>query len=96
MTNPKQEKEQAWIGDAVLELFVRNWILSEDGEMNGEKKTRFTSNQFLACFGNPTSVEARIGKVYESEGLDSAFAYIEREFLPLFLKQEAKSNRRQA
>ena len=96
MTNPKNEREQAWIGDAVLELFVRKWILREEGEMDGDKKTRFTSNRFLACFGNPTSVEAKIGRTYEAEGLEAAFTLIEDEFLPLFLKQEAKANRRKA
>ena len=73
---------------------MRSWILTEVGAMDGEKKTRFISNQFLACFGNPTSVEAKIGRIYTDEGLQPAFNYIEAELLPLFLKQEAKLKRR--
>ena len=90
MTNDKREREEAWIGDAVLELFVRKWILRIDGAMDGQKQARFTANKFHACFGNPTSVEAKIGRLYESEGLEAAWKHIEIEMLPLFLKQEAK------
>ena len=59
-----QEREEAWVGDAVLALYVREWILREKGEMDGEMFTRFTSNHFLKSKGNPTSVEAEIGRVY--------------------------------
>jgi len=47
-----------------------------------------TSNQFLACFGNPTSVEARIGTLYREDGMEAAFAWIEAELMPVFEKQE--------
>jgi dsRNA-specific ribonuclease len=47
-----------------------------------------TSNQFLACFGNPTTVEARIGALYQDKGMETAFTWIESKLLPLFLKQE--------
>ena len=50
--------------------------------------TRMTSNQFLNSLGNPTQVEANIGKIYEKEGLKTAFYYIQQELIPLFLKQE--------
>ncbi len=84
------EREQAWIGDAVLELFARTWILREDGAMDGDKQARFTSNRFLACFGNPTSVEAKIGIIFQKEGLEAAWHHIDTQMLPLFRKQEAR------
>lgn len=98
MSKPKDdiaiEREQAWIGDAVLSLIARQWILDQAGRMDGDSLTRLTSNQFLACFGNPTAVEARIGRTYADHGFEAARQLIEREFIPLFLKQEAKRNRR--
>ena len=84
---------EAWLGDAVLELYVRSWILRERGVVDAEKKTRFTCNQFLNCFGEPTKVEAQIGVVYRDQGLDAAFAWIRENLEPLFIKQEAKRKR---
>lgn len=52
--------------------------------MDGELLGLLTSNDFLATIGNPTAVEAGIGVVYESEGLEAAFAWIERELAPRF------------
>jgi dsRNA-specific ribonuclease len=37
--------------------------------------------------GEPTLMEATIGVVYEKEGLEKAFSYIEETFLPVFRKQ---------
>ena len=37
--------------------------------MDGEWFTRLTSNDFLSAFGNPTRVEASIGKLYQEGGL---------------------------
>jgi hypothetical protein len=82
--------EQAWIGDAVLCLYCRDRILKEDGAVDGDKFARMTSNQFLATFGEPTEVEAEIGRVYEDEGLEAAFAWIETKLIPNFDKREAK------
>ena len=82
------EREQAWVGDAVLSLFARRWLLNRDRRMNGESLTRMTSNQFLSAIGNPTSVEAKIGRLYEREGLEAAFAWLDSELVPLFEKQE--------
>ena len=84
------EKEEAWIGDAVLGLFARNWILEKEKKMNAEMFTRMTSNNFLNSLGNPTKVEAEIGLIFNNEGLEKAFSYIEKSILPLFLKQEKK------
>ena len=68
-----REREEAWVGDAVLALFVRRLILKEQGKMDGEMFIRCTSNDFLRNIGNPTSVEALIGRIYEGEGLEAAF-----------------------
>jgi dsRNA-specific ribonuclease len=85
---------QAWIGDAVLALYARLKILRDDGRVDGEKCTRLTSNQFLGTFGEPTKVEAEIGRVYERDGLEAAFQWIEARLLPLFERQEANRARR--
>jgi len=86
----RAEREQAWIGDAVLGLYARRWILAREGKMDAEMFARMTSNQFLNAIGNPTSVEAKIGRRYETDGLDAAFQHIDSELVPLFLKQEKK------
>ncbi len=83
-------RDRAWVGDAVLSLYARGWILSnlgEPGVQRGEVLTWFTSNQFLSVFGEPTKVEAKIGSVYEEQGLQAAFDFIEDRILPMFLKQ---------
>lgn len=86
--------KQAWIGDAVLTLWARRWILAQSGAIDGARSVRMTSNQFLGAVGNPDEVEAQIGRIYEAEGLDSAFAWIEANVLPMFQKQEGKRGRR--
>lgn len=86
----QEKRELAWIGDAVLALYARRWILKQTDILPGERIEAFkqmTSNAFLACFGQPTAIEAEIGKVYEAEGLDASFGHIERLLLPMFLKQ---------
>jgi hypothetical protein len=85
----RQERETAWIGDAVLALFARQFVLRERQTMDGEWFTRLTSNDFLSSFGNPTRVEASIGKLYLESGLQAAFAWMEAELIPLFRKQTA-------
>jgi len=80
--------EDAWIGDAVLALYARLKILREDARVDGEKCKRLTSNQFLGTLGEPTKVEARIGRVYAAEGLEAAFTWIDKHLLPLFERQE--------
>jgi len=89
--DPKRtEQEQAWIGDAVLALYARQWILQREGKMDAEMFTRLTSNHFLSTIGNPTAVEAAIGRAYRCGGLAAAFAHIESELIPRFLSQEKK------
>lgn len=91
MIRPSEaEREMAWLGDAVLTLFARSYLLREGQGMNPLKLAAMTSNQFLSCFGNPTKVEAEIGKLYSEQGLKVAFAKIESELVPLFLKQWRK------
>ena len=86
----KSLKEQAWIGDAVLSLYAREWILKKEKKMDAEIFSRMTSNHFLNSLGNPTKIEAGIGETYDREGLEQAFFYIEQKILPLYLKQEKK------
>jgi len=82
-------RQEAWIGDTILDLYARSYILREQGEMDGKMLARMTSNQFLSSLGNPTAVEAEIGKIYQSEGLEAGFAWIENNLMPLFKKQES-------
>lgn len=83
----RKEREAAWIGDAVLALFARQFVLRERDTMDGEWFTRLTSNDFLSAFGNPTRVEASIGKIYREGGLDAAFDWMEANLVPMFRKQ---------
>ncbi len=84
------ERANAWIGDAVLALFARQYVLRERNMMDGEWFTRMTSNEFLSAFGNPTRVEASIGKLFLEGGLEAAFAWMDAELVPLFRRQIAK------
>lgn len=86
-------REDAWLGDAVLSLYARSWILKNQRKMDGVSLQRFTSNQFLCCFGQPTAVEAEIGVIYREKGLDAAFTHIEQKLLPLFLRQSGLEKR---
>ena len=87
-------REEAWIGDAVLALFVRDWLLQEAGEISLAQRTAlfelFASNQFLSTFGEPTRIEAEIGRVYQSHGLEAAFDLIKEKLLSRFLKAARK------
>jgi hypothetical protein len=77
------------VGDAVLALFARQFVLRERNSMDGEWFTRLTSNDFLSAFGNPTRVEASIGKLYQEKGLAAAFEWMDDNLVPLFRKQMA-------
>lgn len=94
ITNEAQIKNQAWIGDAVLALYARLKILREDGALDGDKCNRLTSNQFLGSIGEPTRVEAEIGRCFEREGLPGAFAWIEKRLVPMFERQEQNRKRK--
>lgn len=75
-------RAQAWVGDAVLALYVREWILSFKGEIDGALFIEFTSNNFLRLTGNATGVEAQIGRIYKDAGLAAANAWIEENLRP--------------
>ncbi|MDB4404459.1 hypothetical protein N9154_03905 [Akkermansiaceae bacterium] len=97
--SPKEidrEREEAWVGDAVLALFVREWLLREKGKIDGEAFIRFTANDFLRIVGNPTAVEAEIGQVYAKDGLQAGFDHIESLLLPLFIQREKVRARQRA
>src|SRR6201989_1171460 len=94
MNQIEKLREEAWIGDAVLALFLRDWLLHQTGETPLAQRTAlfelFASNQFLSTFGEPTRVEAEIGRLYQSQGLSAAFASIEEKLLPRFLNTARK------
>lgn len=85
----EQILKEAWVGDAALCLYARERILREEGRVDGARYARMTSNQFLNSLGEPSEVEARIGRIYSAEGLAAAFQWIEQELMPIFEKQEA-------
>lgn len=89
-------RQQAWIGDAVLALYARSWIIGHApvGVDRTDLFKRMTCNHFLSAFGEPTKVEAHIGRLYEGDGLEPAFRYIETELVPLFEKQNRSTSRR--
>ena len=70
------------VGDAILALYVREWILAEEGAINGKLFVEFTSNDFLRRTGNATGVEAEIGRMFKAEGLEAAYAWIEQNLRP--------------
>ena len=90
-----RRRELAWIGDAVLALMARNWILEQPDIPVEDRKDVFvalTSNSFLGSIGDPTGVEAHIGITYRDGGFEAASAYFNDIILPLFKAQDA--NRR--
>lgn len=74
----------------MLTLFARARILASERRVDAELASRMTSNHFLSAFGEPTAVEAQLGRVYLEHGLERAFAWIEAEWMPLFRRQEQK------
>ncbi|MGF1449474.1 MAG: hypothetical protein ACFB20_08670 [Opitutales bacterium] len=89
----RQLRAQAWVGDAVLALWARRWILQTQGGIDDPLFQTITNNQFLASQGRPVAVEAAIAEVYERDGLDAAFAHLELTLLPLIEKRLAKDAR---
>jgi len=92
--NKDRLQAEAWIGDAVLCLWARLNILNDSGVVDGPKCIRITSNQFLAAFGDPTVVEAELGRVYKTEGEAAAFRWIEERLAPTFSRQEENRRKR--
>lgn len=83
-------RTEAWIGDAVLALFVREWLIERRGSISSDAFQALTSNEFLAHHGNPTDEEAAIGRIYRNEGLAAAYTHIERRLVPFFESRLAK------
>jgi selenocysteine lyase/cysteine desulfurase len=87
MVHERTKRDLAWVGDAVLGLYVREWLLQQPESppfTRQERFIKFTSNAFLAGSGEPTDVEARIGDIYNQHGLQAAFVHIEAELLPRY------------
>jgi hypothetical protein len=93
---PRELKDLAWTGDAVLALYARQWLLDQPDHplfTRQELFIRLTSNNFLVALGEPTRVEAEIGRIYHEAGLKAAFAHIEQTLQPLFKKHLANATR---
>ena len=93
---PRELKNLAWTGDAVLALYAREWLLRQPDHPRFTRQqlfVRLTSNNFLMALGEPTRVEAEIGRIYHEDGLDAAFAHIESTLQPLFKKHLANATK---
>ena len=51
----RREQELAWIGDTILDLYAREWILRERGTVCGETQRRMTCNSSPAMAIPPRS-----------------------------------------
>jgi dsRNA-specific ribonuclease len=76
-------RQEAWIGDAVLELYVREYILKQDASRDDAWRISLVRNSFLNQIGQPTRVEAEIGRQYNKGGLQAAYAWIQEQLEPL-------------
>jgi dsRNA-specific ribonuclease len=85
-----QLQAEAWVGDAALELVARRWILQQHGKVDGEQLRQLTENSFLACFGPPTAVEAQIGRLFSSGGIQAVETYFADTILPTFQRQQRR------
>ncbi len=95
----EQTRNEAWIGDAVLTLFAREWLLPGTERTLPDRHALhelFTSNQFLSAFGEPTAVEAEIGRVYLKAGLAPAFRHIQEKLAERFLRSARNQGLRTA
>jgi hypothetical protein len=85
----KTEREEAWVGDAVLALVAREWILEQQKRIDAPMFLQLTSNQFLNSLGRPTAVEAEIGRLFSEGGLAAAKTFFLEKCVPLYVKQAA-------
>lgn len=83
----------AWIGDAVLLLFAREEVMGRCGRPDVAMMEDLVSNRFLSTVGQPDHVEAEIGRIYATSGLDAAFGHIRDRLMPVFERQEANRRR---
>ncbi len=94
--DPDVVRDLSWIGDAVLGLCAREWIIENEARLGANRTDLhrdLTSNRFLAVLGPPTVIEARIGDAYRSGGLPAAREVFDTRIVPVFLKQLAKRKR---
>ena len=94
----RETRDLAWIGDAVLALYAREWLLQQPTHplfTRQELFIRLTANAFLQAIGEPTKVEAQIGRIYQDKGLQAAFDHIEATLRPMFEKHLANATRGQ-
>jgi hypothetical protein len=89
----RAERELAWEGDAVLSLFARQYILRTRHGVDAQAFSALTSNQFLSQWGQPTRVEAEIGRHFHEHGLAATLTMLEAKLIPLFEKQQARLRR---
>jgi dsRNA-specific ribonuclease len=83
-----ETNDLAWLGDAVLALYMRQLLLKNfAGRQLGPLFQKITSNQFLSSFGEPTRFEASIGLVYEQKGFAAAMQFVEANVLPTLSSQ---------
>ena len=90
----EEKRALAWIGDAVLALYAREWILVQSDiavKVRAQVFQSITSNEFLSHIGEPTAVECEIGIIFKKNGLQAAMDYIESTLMPLFIKKRKLS-----
>ena len=87
MKDPKEiEKAEAWLGDAVLALLTRDWLIKTLDSTDGDLQGLITSNHFLSRFGPPTAVEAALGRLWRDHGYAAAEAEFRQKFLPEMIR----------
>lgn len=84
----KRQREEAWIGDAVLLLYARQRVLREHGTVNSRAEQLLTANGQLSSFSQPTETEACIGRCFTAQGLDAAMQWIRDNLEPIYARQE--------
>ena len=83
------QRQLAWLGDAVLALWAREWLERNGRGYEQDAFSRMTSNQFLNAFGQPDTVEAWIGSTFKEQGYEATRELLNTHLIPVFLRQEA-------
>jgi hypothetical protein len=76
---------EAWVGDAVLALYARRWLLRHTTKKMSDADRQqlfelFVSNQFLSSFGEPSQRRQRIENVHQYLRLASALRFCSRRY----------------
>ncbi len=85
----EERRASAWLGDAVLALWARDWLRRTGRNLDQTAFTRLTSNQFLSALGQPDAVEAWIGQTFAQQGFPAVSEMLDAFLLPIFHRQEA-------